>query len=377
MMGAKRPPTMGVEEEFFLVDPHSRAPEPAADRVVARAAERLGDLVAGEFSRYQVEVKTPPCADATTLLEHAGRLRTELAKAAAAEGLWVCASGTPVVGGRELVAPVAGHPRYHAGVNQYRAMLDDFTLCAQHVHIHLPDRELAVLVSNHLRAWLPLVVALSANSPMYRGRDTGYASWRWAVRSRFPCLGPPPFFESLRDYDETATAMAELEAMLDADLPFWDVRPNPHVPTVEVRSMDVSADIDDMLALTVLIRALVTTVAARAIGGDPGPRVSGELLRAACWRAARDGWAARGPDPMSGRVIPVSEQTRRLIEHVRSALQDAGDIDRVAAFVRRLATRGCGADRQRAALARRGSYAGVVDDLVGRTTAVNARPAAD
>ncbi|MCW2650447.1 MAG: carboxylate-amine ligase, YbdK family [Mycobacterium sp.] len=213
-MSGRAAPTMGVEEEYFLVDAGSGALEPGGARVVARAAPRLGDLVSCEFTQYQIEVKTSPCADAA-------RLREEL--------LW-------------------------------------------------------------LRA-LPLLVALSANSPIHRGQDTGYADWRNVIRSRFPCLGPPPYAESLRQHAEIAAAIAESEAMLDAGMPFWDIRPNPRLPTIEIRAMDVPADVDDTLALAVLIRALVSTAAARVLSGDPGPRRCGEVLRAAHWRAARDGWS--------------------------------------------------------------------------------------
>jgi len=202
------------------------------------------------------------------------------AAAAAAEGLRLCASGTPVLSGCGSSA-VGDHPRYRAGVAQYRAMLDDFLVCSLHVHVHLPDRELAVRVGNHLRPWLPLLVAMSANSPFHQGNDTGYADWRAIIRSRFPCLGPPPYAESLRHHEELATAMADSGAMLDAATPFWDIRPNPRLPTVEVRSMDVPADIDDTVALAALVRALVATATDKALAGDPGPRPSSELLRAA------------------------------------------------------------------------------------------------
>ena len=132
-------------------------------------------------------------------------------------------------------------------------MLEDFAICAVHVHVHLPDAEVAVLVGNHLRPWLPLLVALSANSPFHHGRDTGFADWRAVIRSRFPCLGPPPYVESLRHHRELATAMAESEAMLDTDTPYWDIRVNPKLSTLEIRSMDVNTDVDDTVALAVLV----------------------------------------------------------------------------------------------------------------------------
>lgn len=359
-MGA---PTMGVEEELFLVDPVSRLPRAAAHAVVRRAAVDLGDLVSGEFTQVQVEVKTTPHVDADDLRKDLGRLRTAVVEAAAADGLRVCGSGTPVLA-RPGPPPLGDHPRYRAGIGQYRAMLDDFAVCSMHVHVHLPDRELAVLVSNHLRPWLPLLVALSANSPFHHGYDTGYASWRAVIRSRFPCLGPPPYARSLSQYAETAAAMADTEAMLDAAMPFWDVRVNPRLPTLEVRTMDVPADVDDTAALAVLTRALVTTLTAIAYTGDPGPPTGGEVLRAAYWRAARDGWGGSGVDPLSGQVLPTSVQAARLVEYVAPALRDHGDMAAATAFLGRAAARGDGATAQRASAARRRLLTDVVDDLV-------------
>lgn len=356
---------MGVEEEYFLVHPGTRAPQPAGSAVAAHAARSVGDLVTGEFTEYQVEVRTPPRADAAALCAELVRLRGAACAAARTQGLRLCASGTAVapVGTQAL----GDHPRYREGVAQYRAMLDDFAICALHVHAHCPDREAAVLVSNHLRPWLPLLVAMAANSPFHHGRETGYASWRAVIRSRFPCLGPPPYAESVEAYERMAEAMERSEAMLDARTPFWDIRPNSRFPTVEIRCMDVLPDIEDTVALAVLVRALVVAGLGRVRQGDPGPRPSAELLRAAYWRAARDGWTGSGVDPLDGRVAPFSVQAGWLVEEVRPVLEGNGDLALVRDFLRRLGTRGGGAERQRAAESRHGGLNGVVDDLVRRT----------
>ena len=359
-------PTIGVEEEYFLVDPDNRAPRSAADRVVARARATMGESVSCEFTQFQIEVRTRPCSTASALRADLVGLRAGVGAAAAAEGLRVCATGTPVLQAGEPWA-LGDHPRYRAGVQQYRGMLDDFAVCALHAHVHLPDRERAVLIGNHLRPWLPLLVALAANSPFDRGRDTGYADWRTVIRSRFPCLGPPPYFESLRDHDDLSARMAETEAMLDARIPFWDIRPNPRLPTLEIRSMSVGADVDDAVALAVLIRALVMTASAKVVAGHPGPRPPSELLRAAYWRAARDGWSGCGVDALSGQVLPTPVQAARLVDQIRPALEDYGDLEVMTAYLRRLEARGTGAERQRASVARRGTLAAVVDDLITDT----------
>lgn len=359
-------PTVGVEEEYFLVDPVTRLAVPGGPRVAARAAEAVEGLAAQEFAECQVEGRTPPCRTAGELRRQLARVRGALVHAAGAEGLALCASGTPVLSDSGA-ARVGDHPRYRAGREQYRSMMDDFAISALHVHVHLPDRELAVLTVNHLRPWLPLLIAMSANSPFHRGRDTGYASWRSVIRSRFPCLGPPPYAASLEEHQRLAVAIADTEAMLEPGMPFWDLRPNPRLPTVEIRAMDVLQDVDDAVAVAVLLRGLVVTAAARALRGDPGPRWNSELLRAACWRAARDGWSGNGFDARSGHVRPLAQLAGEMVQHVRPALERHGDLQEVTAFLRRLAKSGDGARRQRVWAEEGAGPAGVVDRIVRAT----------
>ncbi|MFF8842167.1 glutamate--cysteine ligase [Streptomyces sp. NPDC015127] len=361
--GDGRMPTVGVEEEFFVVRADSRALEPAGSRLVAQTRATAGDLVAGEFHESQIEVRTPPCHDAGEVHRALASVRAAAAGAARADGLGLCASGTPVIGGPGARV-VGDHPRYRAGIRQFGAMLDDFTVCSAHVHVHVPDRETAVLAGNHVRPWLPLLVAMSANAPYFHGRDTGYASWRTVVRLRFPALSAPPYAESLAHYERLTAALEASEAMLDANNPFWDLRPNPRVPTLEVRVMDVPADPADTAALAALVRALVVRSVALVRQGDPGPRTCGELLRASYWRAARDGWTGAGVDGSTEEVVPFEDQAARLVGQVREVLEECGDLGRVTAFLGRLAAQGCGARRQRALWERRSRLADVVDGLL-------------
>ncbi|MFD0406704.1 YbdK family carboxylate-amine ligase [Kitasatospora sp. NPDC127116] len=370
--GQELPPTVGVEEEYFVVDPATRAVVPGGPRLAARAAGVLGDLVSGEFTDLQVEVRTPPCATMGELSAQLVRLRRTLAACAEAEGLTVCPSATPVIGGGSAV-PVGDHPRYRDGVELFRTLMDDFAVCALHVHVCLHDRQVAALVGNHLRPWLPLLVEMSANSPFHAGRDTGHASWRSVLRLRFPSLGPPPWVESFDDYRRVASAMAEVGGSSFAELPFWDTRPHPRLPTLEVRCMDVPAESADSVALAAVVRGLVVTSARLAERDDKGPRLRGELLRGAYWYATRDGWPGPGADALTGRVLPAPERARRLVEHIGAALEDLGDLERVTAFVDRLAIRGSGAHRQRAAH-RAGGLPAVVDDLANCMTTPQAVP---
>ncbi|MDQ4105328.1 MAG: YbdK family carboxylate-amine ligase, partial [Actinomycetota bacterium] len=349
----------------FLVDPTSRAITSAGPQVVARASRLLGDLVTGEFNTCQIEMRTPPHSTAARLHEDLVRARKAAASAAQQEGLRLCAAGMPIIGAGQIT-DIGDNPRYQASIERYRTMMEDFALSALHVHIQVPNKQEAALVANHLRPWLPLLVALTANSAIYDGRDTEYASWRSIIRSRFPCLGPPPYVDSMEHYEQLAAAMFASGAMPVEGLPFWDIRPHPRLPTLEIRSMDVPADVEDTVAVTVLIRALVTTSLNLVRRGVPGPRPCGELLRAAYWRAARDGWFGSGFDALTGRLLPTPAQAEGLVKHVRDALVNHGDLEIVTAFLDRLAVSGTGADQQRGA-AQRGGPPAAVDELIALT----------
>ncbi|MER0246923.1 YbdK family carboxylate-amine ligase, partial [Streptomyces sp. HSW2009] len=249
-------PSMGVEEEFFVVAPGSRAVRPAGVRVVARARKQLEELVAEEFTEYQVEGRTPPCATYDELLAHLLRVRTGLASAAVAEGVRLVPSGTPVLGPYGP-APVLDDARHRLGASTFRALGDDFVLSALHVHVQVPDRGDAVLVGNHLRPWIPLLTAMGANSPYWYGRDTGYASWRTVVKNGWPVSGPPPYFSGLEQYARTVAGLRATGVLVDVGNLFWDVRPCEHLPTVEFRALDVPATAADAAALATLVRALV------------------------------------------------------------------------------------------------------------------------
>ncbi|MGW7517749.1 glutamate--cysteine ligase [Streptomyces sp. NPDC054796] len=360
-------PTLGVEEEFFLVDARDGGVRASAPRVLARVEESLSGQVSGEFTAYQIEAKTPPCHGLRELGDHLVRMRAGVAAAAAGEGLRIVASGTPVLGGREPV-PLREDPRYDAGAREYRALQDDFAFSALQTHVRVPGRAEAVLVSNHLRPWLPTLAALAANSPYWAGRDTGYASWRTVALGRWPAAGPPPYFDGVDHYDRLVARLLDSGAALDEHNVFWDVRPCRHLPTVEIRVMDVNAGIAETTAFAALVRALVAEALERVRRGDPGPRVDQEVLRAAYWRAARDGCSGHGLEPLGGGLLPVAELARRLLAHVRPVLDGYGELAAVSTVVRALAAGHGGAERRRAVYARRGHLPDVVADLVARTT---------
>ncbi|MBX6766609.1 MAG: YbdK family carboxylate-amine ligase, partial [Actinomadura rubrobrunea] len=246
----------GVEEEYFVVAPDSRKVVARGAAVVRRAAEELGDRVSTEMIACLAEAKTSPCDDLAKLDEQIRDMRAVMAAAAEREGLRLAATGTPVLGD-VLPPPISAGARYADGLATYRALDDEQCICSCHVHVEMPDRAHAVQVSNHLRPWLPTLMAMAANSPYWAGRDTGYACWRVMAWSRWPVAGPPPFFASLQHFEELVGTLLGCGALMDVGTLFWDVRPSSHLPTVEVRLGDVVPTAEEAVLFAALIRALV------------------------------------------------------------------------------------------------------------------------
>jgi carboxylate-amine ligase len=353
-----------VEEEFLTVDLLSRAVIPAAAGVIERAKPVLGDRVGAEFTQMQVEVRTLPGTSAAELHTQLVEGRAAVTAAAARTGVGVVASGAAVLGS---VAPVTmlDDERYRHGDAVYRGLHDEITVCSAHVHVEMPDRDQAVLVGNHLRPHLPILVALTANSPYWCGRDTGYASWRTISLQRWPVAGPPPYFTSAAHYDQATDTLLASGALVDKATLFWDIRPSHHLPTLEVRAADIPLTATGTALFAALVRALATRALAAVDHGDPGPRVPGELLRAASWRAARDGLDGDTVNPFDGTRIPAIEHLTTLVDDLAPDL--GGDSDLVTTWLDELRATGNGATRQRRAGAT-GDLTAVVDHLLAHSS---------
>jgi len=286
--------------------------------------------------------------DLDALRREVGELRRAAATAAATVGCRLLAVGTaPVATGPP--PPVTDDPRYARMVERFGAVADTPGLCGCHVHVGVPDRELAVQVCNHLRPWLPVLQAMTANSPFADGRDTGYASWRSVLFGHWPSTGPPPYLRDLAEYQVTVDRMVATGVMLDEGMIYWYARPSATYPTVEVRVGDVCPTPADTTLVAGLIRGLVATVLDDVVAGRPAPDVPDGLLAAAHWRAAHDGLEGDGVDAVTGAVSPAWELVEGLYRRVAPALADHGDLATVRDLLDELRERGSGARRQRAA----------------------------
>lgn len=354
--------SIGVEEEFLLVDADSREVAPSAAKVLSTARETGCDLQA-ELTEFQVESATPVCRTMDEVRAELTAARGALNALAAQHGARIVATGTPLLGAVHP-APLTDDPRYRRMEVEYGRLIHELTICGCHVHVGIPDDETGVLISNHLRPWLPVLLAISANSPFAQEKDTGYASWRYLAWSPWPSAGATPWFDSAQDYHDGRRALQASGAAMDAATIYWDVRLSANHPTVELRVCDVAATVDE----AVLIAALTRAIAATALSArTKAPRVSPYLLRAALWRSARDGLEGAGVDLDSGELVPASTLLQSLVQWARPALEASDDYDLVTDGVDRLLLDGSGAARQRRAFSRRGELSDVVDLLISQT----------
>jgi carboxylate-amine ligase len=358
--------SVGVEEEFHLLEAESGQLYPRAADVLTAADGELAGEVEPELLRTQVETGTPVCATLDDVRAQLSRQRRELAATAAAVGCRIAASGTwPAP-----VAPVAPTPekRYEelaaaVGPVAHRPV------CGCHVHVQVGDPDMRVAVIRRVRSWLPSLLAVSANSPFWRGADTGYHSYRSQMWMRWPTAGSAPALRSMAEYDELVSALLATGVMRDPAMLYWDIRASQRYDTVEYRVADVCLRVDDAVLVAALARALTRTGVRAEQAGEPCADVRPELLKAAHWRAARDGVSGSLVHPVSGRPAPASEVLARLVGHVRPALEADGAAAFVEHAVAGLLRRGSGATRQRAAFGRDGRIEDVIGLLADETEA--------
>ena len=357
--------SVGVEEEFLLVEPESGQPRAVAGTVLAAARQAAGPAagVALEFElkQQQLETNSEPCR---TL----GELHREIrrGRAAAAEGAGVRAAAL-------ATSPVPVEPQV-VGTSRYRRMADVFGLtaheqltCGCHVHVGISGDEEGVAVLDRIGPWLPVLLALSANSPFWQGQDSSYASFRYQAWGRWPGSGPTGPFRTAQSYHDTVRQMVQTGTLLDEGMVYFDARLSGHYQTIEIRVADVCLRADDTVLIAALARALVETEARAAREGKAASRMRTEVLRLAAWRASRSSLDDGLLSPVTGLPEPAASVAGLLLDHCRDALADADDTDIVTELLAALLARGNGAAYQRAVHRRSGSLPEVIRRAVAVT----------
>ena len=358
--GATAPYTVGVEEEFQLVDPVSRALSPAVEEVLT--AGEGTQLITSELSRSCVEMLSPVFDSASDLARELPGLRREVRTLARSRGAEIVAAGTHPFS-EPTEQPLTGGDRNRRVEEEMGWVARTQAIYGLHVHVAVPDGDAAIRAVNALARRVPLLVALSANSPFWRGSDTRLASTRIKIFEMFPRSGLPPTFRRWEDFENHVETLVASGSIPDYTWCWWDARPHQKFGTVELRSPDVQTDVSYTAALVAIVQCLVVSAVARA---DEYPPENPLFIAENKWRAVRYGMDADFYDFTAGREVQARSMARGLVEELRPVAQDLGCEEELESVLE-IAELGTGAELQRAALGRSGSLEGVVDYLIEGT----------
>ncbi len=358
--------TIGVEEEYQIIDPHTRTLCAAGERVLTHIPASVDTMVHPELNRSQVEISTPICHSLADVRVALLRARRCVIHAAAQAQLQIAAAGThPFAHQNEQETTPT--ERYLAMAQKYQQLAREQLIFGCHIHIGCQDREMALQIMNRARLWLAPLLALSANSPFSSGVDTGYASFRSEIWWRWPTAGPPRYFASTSEYAALIHTLIETESIEDMRHIYWDIRLPERYPTIEFRIMDVCLTVDETVMMAGLIRALVQTCYEQARQDIPISDAPPEVLRIAHWRAARYGLDEKLLNVNAGCAVPALELIQSLLAMLRPALEKDNVWEEISSQVYAILRHGTGATRQREVFQRTGRLEDVVDFVVAET----------
>ena len=376
--GAMTVRSLGVEEELLLVESGTGQPRAVAEtalRAIRHSkadGDNLNSLADGdaaesldfELQRQQLETNSKPCRDLGELGQELRRCRALAAEAAARAGARVAALATSPV---PVVPQLVRNSRYLEMASAFGLTAYEQLTCGCHVHVKIFSADEGVAVLDRIRPWLAVLLALSANSPFWQGRDSGYASFRYQAWGRWPSSGPTDAFGTGEIYWQTVRQMVRTGTLLDTGMVYFDARLSEHYPTLELRIADVCLHADDAVLIAALSRALVDTEARRWRAGVGVPHQRTEMLRLAAWRASRSGLDDVLLNPLTWLPEPAGIVANALLEHVRDALDEEGDTDTATELLAAVLARGNGATFQRKAY-HDGSLSSMIDSAAAATT---------
>jgi glutamate---cysteine ligase / carboxylate-amine ligase len=311
---------------------------------VAEAASHERRIKA-ELLQSVVEVATHVAGSVAEAIEDARGLRTTLRDAAAERGAVIASAGTHPFSRWEH-QEVTDRERYRALMEEMRWVAEREVIFGLHVHVGLSSADEAIAVLNGLRTWLPELLALSANSPFWLGRDTGLSSTRTKVFETFPRTGLPPAFSSFEEFELLVERAVKSGSFPDYTYIWWDARPHPKLGTLEVRIPDAQTRLESVAGIVALVQSLVATLAGDFEQGRKAQVQPPTLIAENNWRAARDGLNGQLIDLERDEERPAHEAVLALIERAEPAAARLGCRDELAE-VERLVQRGTGADEQR------------------------------
>jgi len=365
----KTPPfTVGVEEEYLLVDPKTRElvvePPDGLLSDCERAVPPEIGAVAPEFLRPQIEINTSVCADIGEAREKLAKLRRTVADVADGYGFRIIAASThPIADWHEQIH--TDKARYNALAADMQTVAQRLLICGMHVHVGIDDDELRIDLLNQASYFLPHLLVLSTSSPFWQGRDTGLLSYRLSVFDELPRTGLPARFDSYGEYRRHLDMLIGAGLIEDATKIWWDVRPSARFPTLEMRITDVCTRVDDSATIAALFVSLLSALVRLRRENQRWRIYSNMLINENRWRAQRYGFSEGLVDFGSGEVVPYSDLLEEILDLVHTDADDRGCLAEVVA-AREIIRRGTSAHRQLAV------YQAVIDKGGEEREALNA-----
>lgn len=357
--------TLGIEEEYQVIDPVSRELTSHDQRIVKEAEKVLKEQVKAEMHQAVVEVGTNICNDIKDARKEITHLRKSISDIAIKQGYRIGAAGTHPFSKWEtqLITP---NPRYDEIINELQDTARSNLIFGLHVHVGIADKELALHITNAMRYFLPHLYALSTNSPFWEGRNTGFKSYRSKVFDKFPRTGIPGVFDNLSDYENYVNLLVKTKCIDNPKKIWWDIRIHPFFPTLEVRICDVPMTIEETLTIAALIQALVAKLYKLKQQNLNFITYHRALINENKWRAARYGLDGKMID--FGKEIEVGTRLllQELLDFVDDVVDDLGSRKEIE-NAKNIMKNGTGADRQLAIFQKTKDLKHVVDYIIDQT----------
>ena len=357
--------TLGVEEEYMVVDPLTRELTSHDQKIVELASHITKDSVKAEMHQAVVEVGTGICKDVTQAYDEIRSLRKVVSDIAGSLNLSIGASGTHPFShwSKQLITP---NPRYDEIVQEMQEAARSNLIFGLHVHVGINNKNMAIHIQNTIRYFLPHVYALSCNSPFWEGRNTGFKSFRTKVFDKFPRTGIPDRFENWDDFKNYVNLLIQTKCIDNAKKIWWDVRVHPFFDTIEFRICDVPMRVEETIAITAIFQALVVKLYKLRLQNMTFIMYTRTLINENKWRASRYG--------LDGKLIDFGKQeeldTRvlilELLDFIDDVVDELGSRDALK-YVHKILEQGTGADRQLAVYQETGSLEKVVDYILSET----------
>ncbi len=357
--------TIGIEEEFQIVDAETRELRAHIDAVMEVAGPTLGDEVKPEMMQSVVEVGTKVCADVAEARREIVRLRATVAGILEASGLRLVSAGThPFSRWQEQL--ITNKERYKLMEEEMQDVVRELLIFGLHVHVGIPDPELRIELMNEARYFLPHLLALSSSSPFWMGRETGVKSYRTVLWSRFPRTSIPPDFDSWSEYQGFIDLLVKTNSIEDGTKIWWDIRPHVIYPTLEFRICDAATRVDETICLAALIQATVAKLLKLRRQNLGFRKYPPRLVRENKWRALRGGLEGNLIDFGKQTEVPMRDLALEYLDFVDDVVDELGSRAEVD-YVHTIIEGGTSADRQQATWRETGDLKAVVDRLAEET----------